>query len=71
MCNLCEPFYRCYDFQLRREALEIWKQRKGLNATYRNLMDVFSRAGYQTCADRIQEICMNTGKCVYILCKYV
>ena len=44
--------------------MEIWKQRKGSDATYRNLMGVFSTAGNQACADLVQQICMNTGEYV-------
>lgn len=43
----------------------MWKQRKGSNATYRNLMKVFTVAGHRSCADFVQEICMSAGECVY------
>ena len=41
---------------LRREALELWKQRLGSDATYNNLIRVFENAGYRDLADFIRKI---------------
>ena len=38
----------------RREALEMWKQARGSEATYLNLIGVFERAGYQEYAETVQ-----------------
>lgn len=40
----------------RGEALEIWKQKHGSSATYKNLFHVFQRAGYQNYADKVRKI---------------
>ena len=40
----------------RREALEMWKQRKGHNATYNNLIAVFESAGYGKYADTVRSL---------------
>lgn len=39
----------CYNF--RKEALLLWKQKLGDNATYNNLISTFEHAGYQNYAD--------------------
>ena len=43
-------------FLQRREALNIWKQRLGSSATYRELINIFVRAGYCTYAENVREI---------------
>ena len=40
----------------RREALEQWKQKSGLNATYRHLVDVFKAAGYQEYVETVYKL---------------
>ena len=40
----------------RREALEQWKQKSGLNATYRNLVDVFKAAGHQEYVETVYKL---------------
>ena len=34
----------------RREILRRWKSKQGLGATYRNLMEIFEKAGHEQCA---------------------
>ena len=36
--------------------MEVWKQRHGSSATYKNLFHVFQRAGYQDYADIVRKI---------------
>ena len=38
----------------RREALLMWKEKKGRQATYINLIRIFEGAGNQQCADFIR-----------------
>ena len=40
----------------RREALYIWKQRLGSEATYQRLMNVFERADFQIFAEIVRSI---------------
>ena len=41
----------------RRAALELWKQRSGPDATYRNLIDVFYKAaGYQEYVEAVYKL---------------
>ena len=40
----------------RREALQKWKQKFGSKATYRNLISVFRRAGYEGYAEHVYKI---------------
>ena len=40
---------------LRREALEIWKQRSGSSATYKKLINTFERAGRCDYAEIVRE----------------
>ena len=47
----------------RREALQLWKQKLGDEATYRNLIDVFETAGYKNYADMVRSI---IGKCMQL-----
>ena len=44
----------------RREALQMWKQRLGSEATYQKLIDVFERASYHTYAEIVRNIVCNT-----------
>ena len=41
----------------RREALRIWKQRNGSDATYSELIKVFEQAGNKNHADEVRRIC--------------
>jgi ATP phosphoribosyltransferase len=43
-------------FNIRREALQKWKQANGAAATYRNLIGVFEKAGYKGYADTVCNI---------------
>ena len=40
----------------RREALKLWKQKFGSNATYRTLIRAFERAGYKQYADQVKQV---------------
>ena len=40
----------------RREALYVWKQKLGSDATYQRLMNIFERAGFQNCAEIIRSL---------------
>ena len=40
----------------RREALEMWKQAHGPEATYINLIGLFERAGYKDYADKVYKL---------------
>jgi hypothetical protein len=40
----------------RREALEMWKQKHGSSATYKNLFGAFQRAYYPNYADDVRQI---------------
>jgi hypothetical protein len=43
-------------FSHRREALYIWKQKLGSEATYQRLIDVFERADFHNCAEIVGNI---------------
>ena len=47
----------------RREVLEIWKQRKGEGATYRNLIIAFTNARCCQYADFVKKICSKLISC--------
>ena len=38
----------------RREALRMWKEKLGSGGTYKKLLEVFKRAGYETYADNVR-----------------
>ena len=40
----------------RRSALEMWKQRHGDGATYRNLISAFECAGHKLLADTVRKL---------------
>ena len=40
----------------RRSALEMWKQRKGGGATFKNLIGAFERAGHKLLADTVRKL---------------
>ena len=40
----------------RREALKLWKQQLGSDATYNKLIRVFERAGYKEYADYVRKV---------------
>ena len=50
---------RCSPLSFRRAALELWKQKRGSDATYNNLIKVFETAGYKDLAEFVKRI---TGK---------
>ena len=43
-------------FFYSRAALQLWKQRLGSKATYKELKNVFERAGYCNYADTIRKV---------------
>ena len=43
-------------FACRREALLMWKERNGPDATYNNLIRIFEGAGNRECADFIRKL---------------
>jgi hypothetical protein len=46
-----------YVFQsFRREALYIWKQKLGSEATYQKLINIFERADFHNCAEILKNI---------------
>ena len=47
----------------RRAALEEWKQKRGSEATYGNLIEVFERAGYEQCADFVRNLISTCNNC--------
>ena len=53
-------------FAYRRAALQIWKQKLGSRATYRELIGVFERAGYRNYVDTIHEVVFDGKVCVII-----
>ncbi len=40
----------------RREALRRWKGKRGLRATYGNLLELFVKAGHTQCAEAVCEV---------------
>ena len=40
----------------RREALSVWKDKLGLEATYGNLLELFETAGHSQCAEVVCEV---------------
>ena len=46
---------------IRREALLIWKQRKGDQATFENLIKAFENVGYKQYADTVRRLCRESG----------
>ena len=58
---LFSPFLLVYhasscNFTYRREALYIWKQRLGCEATYQKLINIFEHAGYCNYAEIVKSI---------------
>ena len=45
-----------YAQSYRREALYIWKQRLGSDATYQRLINVFEQSDFQNCAEIVRSI---------------
>lgn len=41
---------------IRREALKIWKNKKGLNATYKSLLKIFVIAEDTECSEAVCEV---------------
>ena len=41
---------------VRREALQKWKLKQGLAATYGNLLELFVKAGHTRCAEALCEV---------------
>ena len=58
-------------YYYRREALETWKQTKGENATYRNLIDVFTEAGYRQYANTVRKICSKFKNIIHFQASYI
>ena len=40
----------------RREALSVWKDKQGLEATYGNLLELFKTTGHSQCAEVVCEV---------------
>ena len=40
----------------RREALSVWKDKQGLEATYGNLLELFETAGQSRCAEVVCQV---------------
>lgn len=45
----------------------MWQERHGSNATYRNLIHAFERAGYKIYADTVRRLTLHKGIKVYIV----
>ena len=47
---------------IRREALKTWKNNKGLEATYGNLLKLFIKAEHTQCIDVLCELLKQKGE---------
>ena len=45
---------------IRRKALTVWKQNKGNQATFENLIKAFEKKGYKLYADHVRKLCEET-----------
>ena len=56
---------RMYSAIIRQHVLIVWKNRKGLDATYKNLLELFLKAGHTECADTICTVLKRRGEDIH------
>ena len=47
---------------IRRKILSTWKEKKGFDATYKNLLELFLKAGHTECAGTICTVLERRGR---------
>ena len=59
LCQCCNRLYLV--ILHRREVLQTWKNKQGLQATYGNLLEIFVRAGHGQCAETVCDVLKKRG----------
>ena len=52
---------------IRRKVLSTWKEKKGFDATYKNLLELFLKADHTECADTICTVLKRRGEYIHLL----